>query len=671
MPRSPGQETDSADEDLEDDFNWSGNESLSRDKSEREVADARKTWNKQKGGQTSIGSHRNQKGSTALKPYSRPQPQQQQQQPQQQIQKRGRVIAEASPRLLTVLFSPGKGLTWGREVRRLIRHYLSSNLMDVGFALRSSTPGRTLPLMDSASSLRNAEVCPTTDISSDTTVTSPAPNDIVCFRPGYCRSITSAPHGFVFPWKRPHLGPRLMFQASRASGANVANLCSPINWLDNWPNNHLDDRRALHNRNKKAMELIAKGWSALKEVDRVIDYAELKDKRLIPLLRTAKENFELALEADNSNTHARYWLSKLHLKYHVPGACKAMLLDKQKRKSFKTRLYLFMDHISIPIAQVKYIINTLCLFHHNRGAALLVEAADMGDPDAQYELGCQLRVEVRLAVHDNDYVQSDQQAFYYLEKAVDQLHPGALYLLGAVYLTGDCVKKDVASALWCFHRASEKGHAGAAIAYGSLILRVQFRNKLAAVTSLDLNPEGLAWWSRPGAWGCAPFSGSKPLRGKIAISACGTRLALHCAYTVNVTVLAAHCWQLFTAHTNFNHYFGCSHSGDPPLEIPSGGASSGTEMNPAKFITQVLQLVQPCHWKQFLCYCVEVPESLTKFNSKRSSSARKSGKDAASTVENPVEMAREQFEIAARAGCDLGFKWLQRLEEEEKRLLAG
>ncbi|XP_028083276.1 uncharacterized protein LOC114284535 isoform X2 [Camellia sinensis] len=185
--------------------------------------------------------------------------------------------------------------------------------------------------------------------------------------------------------------------------------------------------RALHNRNKKAMELIAKGWSALKEVDRVIDYAELKDKRLIPLLRTAKENFELALEADNSNTHARYWLSKLHLKYHVPGACKAI------------------------------------------GAALLVEAADMGDPDAQYELGCQLRVE-------NDYVQSDQQAFYYLEKAVDQLHPGALYLLGAVYLTGDCVKKDVASALWCFHRASEKGHAGAAIAYGSLILRGKYLN---------------------------------------------------------------------------------------------------------------------------------------------------------------------------------------------------
>ncbi|KAI3799325.1 hypothetical protein L1987_34618 [Smallanthus sonchifolius] len=63
------------------------------------------------------------------------------------------------------------------------------------------------------------------------------------------------------------------------------------------------------------------------------------------------------------------------------------------------------------------------------GAALLVEATDMGDADAQYELGRNLRIE---------------------------LQPDALYLLGAVYLTGDCVKKDIASALWCFHRASEK-----------------------------------------------------------------------------------------------------------------------------------------------------------------------------------------------------------------------
>lgn len=30
----------------------------------------------------------------------------------------------------------------------------------------------------------------------------------------------------------------------------------------------------------------------------------------------------------------------------------------------------------------------------NRGAALLVEAAEMGDPEAQFELACRLRIEV-------------------------------------------------------------------------------------------------------------------------------------------------------------------------------------------------------------------------------------------------------------------------------------
>nr|KAJ0222769.1 hypothetical protein LSAT_V11C200085490 [Lactuca sativa] len=195
----------------------------------------------------------------------------------------------------------------------------------------------------------------------------------------------------------------------------------------------------------------------------------------------------MALEVDNSNTHARYWLSRLHLKYHVPGQCKAI------------------------------------------GAALLVEAANMGDADAQYELGRNLRIE-------NEGVDTDQEAFYYLEKAADQLQPDALYLLGAVYLTGDCVKKDVASAIWCFHRASEKDHAGAAIAYGSLLLR---------------------------------------------------------GY--------------------------------------------------------------------------EVPTSLTKFNLiKNGRKLRKKTGEA-----NPIQLAREQFENAARLGSDLGFRWLKRLEEEEKRLLAA
>ncbi|KAF3674063.1 putative early nodulin-93-like [Capsicum annuum] len=251
--------------------------------------------------------------------------------------------------------------------------------------------------------------------------------------------------------------------------------------------------RGMHSRNKKAMEFIAKGWNALQEVDRVTDYCEHNDKRLIPSLRI----------------------------------------------------------IFLPV-------------FNDRGAALLVEAAEMGDPEAQFELGCRLRIENgffatgfafqkffliflylsprvygkwSLYLHKNEYVQSDQQAFYYLGKAVDQLHPGALYLLGAVFLTGDCVKKDVGSALWCFHRASQKGHAGAAIACGSLLL-------------------------------------------------------------------------------------------------------TG----------------------------VELPESITRFYVKRGPSSRISWRNGVDPDFNPIELAREQFEIAAKAGCDLGFRWLQRLDDEVKRL---
>jgi len=43
------------------------------------------------------------------------------------------------------------------------------------------------------------------------------------------------------------------------------------------------------------MELVAKGWSALQEVDRVIDHTELNDPRLIPLLRVTRfsSSFEM------------------------------------------------------------------------------------------------------------------------------------------------------------------------------------------------------------------------------------------------------------------------------------------------------------------------------------------------------------------------------------------
>lgn len=65
---------------------------------------------------------------------------------------------------------------------------------------------------------------------------------------------------------------------------------------------------------------------------------------------------------------------------------------------------------------------------------------------------------------------------------------------------------------------------------------------------------------------------------------------------------------------------------------------------------------------------VEVPESLTKFSLKNGSSTRKARKNPDGPVMSPVEMAREQFNAAAITGCDLGLKWLNRLEEEERSL---
>eukprot|EP00252_Welwitschia_mirabilis_P000386 TRINITY_DN10400_c0_g2_i1.p1 TRINITY_DN10400_c0_g2~~TRINITY_DN10400_c0_g2_i1.p1 ORF type:complete len:280 (+),score=58.01 TRINITY_DN10400_c0_g2_i1:220-1059(+) len=177
----------------------------------------------------------------------------------------------------------------------------------------------------------------------------------------------------------------------------------------------------LHSRNKKAKEYIGKGWSALNEVDRVIGHALPNDSLLIPLLKKAKANFELALEVDNLNTQARFWLARLHLHYRVPGACDAI------------------------------------------GVALLMEAANMGNADAQYDLACLLRTEGSR--------EEIITAFKYLEMAVRQLHPDALFLLGTIYLGGDFVGKDLASAAWCFYKASQKEHVGAAIAYGSLILK--------------------------------------------------------------------------------------------------------------------------------------------------------------------------------------------------------
>ncbi|GFP92214.1 hypothetical protein PHJA_001365500 [Phtheirospermum japonicum] len=190
----------------------------------------------------------------------------------------------------------------------------------------------------------------------------------------------------------------------------------------------------------------------------------------------------------------------------------------------------------------------------------------MGDPEAQYELGCRLRAE-------NPYVQSDQQAFYYLEKAVDQLHPGALYLLGAVYLTGDCVNQMFL------------------LPYGA---STKHPRRDMLVLPLPVGPFFL----------------------KIIDIEISVRLNTTKFYMLETR--RKECYD-FTCGLN-------------------SGVDGAVEVG------------------------VELPEPLTRFVKNR-----KSRKNAISPECNPVEMARERFEIAANAGCDLGLKWLEKLQDQEEK----
>ncbi|KAK9932646.1 hypothetical protein M0R45_019872 [Rubus argutus] len=65
---------------------------------------------------------------------------------------------------------------------------------------------------------------------------------------------------------------------------------------------------------------------------------------------------------------------------------------------------------------------------------------------------------------------------------------------------------------------------------------------------------------------------------------------------------------------------------------------------------------------------VEIPESVVNLTSKSGSLARKG---AEILVRDQAEMAREWCQIATKAGCDLGLKWLETFDEEEKHLLTG
>lgn len=77
----------------------------------------------------------------------------------------------------------------------------------------------------------------------------------------------------------------------------------------------------------------------------------------------------------NQNYHMKLRICQLQCKFHM---------------HLRTFIYFFCQYTFVSI------IHLFFPFCDARGAALLVEAAEMGNPDALYELGCRLRVEVSL-----------------------------------------------------------------------------------------------------------------------------------------------------------------------------------------------------------------------------------------------------------------------------------
>eukprot|EP00897_Mesotaenium_endlicherianum_P009461 jgi/Mesen1/8543/ME000484S07936 len=145
-------------------------------------------------------------------------------------------------------------------------------------------------------------------------------------------------------------------------------------------------------------------------------------------LEEAKEALQLALARDSSDLRAMVALARLHLSYNGNG-----------------------------------------LSPHS-GEALLVQAADAGLADAQYELACWLRSQASSAEEeqqeeDRQRGSSAARATQYLVAAAQQVgdldargHADALFLLGVARYAGDTMARDVAAARRCFAAAANKGN---------------------------------------------------------------------------------------------------------------------------------------------------------------------------------------------------------------------
>ncbi len=97
----------------------------------------------------------------------------------------------------------------------------------------------------------------------------------------------------------------------------------------------------------------------------------------------------------------------------------------------------------------------------DKALAMLVPAAEDGDPESQYLAG---RCHHMFPVTGRSY----EQAYKWYSLAAASGHVGALYSLGLLYENGHGVPQSLSKAADCFLKAAEKGHPQAQYEYASL-----------------------------------------------------------------------------------------------------------------------------------------------------------------------------------------------------------
>ena len=90
-------------------------------------------------------------------------------------------------------------------------------------------------------------------------------------------------------------------------------------------------------------------------------------------------------------------------------------------------------------------------------------------------LGCLFMAPAALAGYDEGVLAYDsgqyEAALTEFRPLVARGHPGAEFMVGAMYFYGKGAPRDDALAAAWFHKAARQGHAGAQLAYGSLHIR--------------------------------------------------------------------------------------------------------------------------------------------------------------------------------------------------------